>query len=45
MNTHGSYPGMAAFVIANPKYPLMDQIRVLLMIKQYSLETEEEDTE
>ena len=41
MNTRRSYPGKAAFVIANPKSPLMDQIREVLRVKHYSLRTEE----
>ena len=41
MKPHRSYPGKAAFVIANPKSPLMDQIRQVLRVKHYSLRTEE----
>jgi hypothetical protein len=41
MNTRRSYQGKAAFVIANPKSPLMDQIREVLRVKHYSLRTEE----
>ena len=41
MNTRRSYPGKAAFVIANPKSALMDQIREVLRVKHYSLRTEE----
>jgi integron integrase len=41
MNTRRSYQRKAAFVIANPKSPLMDQIREVLRVKHYSLRTEE----
>jgi len=41
MKPHRSFPGKAAFVIANPKSPLMDQVREVLRVKHYSLRTEE----
>lgn len=41
MNARRSYPGKAAFVIANPKSSLMDQVREVLRVRHYSLRTEE----
>ena len=36
-----SFPAKAAFVIANPKSKLLDQLREVLRVKHYSLHTEE----
>jgi integron integrase len=36
-----SFPAKAAFVIANPKAKLLDQVREVLRVKHYSLRTEE----
>jgi len=41
MKPQRSYPGKGAFVIANPKSPLMDQIREVLRVRHYILRTEE----
>jgi integrase len=35
------FPAKAAFVIANPKSKLLDQLREVLRVKHYSLRTEE----
>jgi hypothetical protein len=35
------FPAKAAFVIANPKSKLLDRVREVLRVKQYSLRTEE----
>jgi hypothetical protein len=35
------FPAKAAFVIANPKSKLPDQLREVLRVKQYALRTEE----
>jgi Phage integrase, N-terminal SAM-like domain len=35
------FPAKAAFVIANPKSKLLDQLREVLRVKQYALRTEE----
>ena len=39
--TAKSFPAKAAFVIANPKSKLLDQLREVLRVKHYSLRTEE----
>ena len=39
--TSKSFPAKAAFVIANPKSKLLDQMREVLRVKHYSLRTEE----
>src|ERR1019366_5469224 len=39
--THKAFPTKAAFVIANPKSKLLDQLREVLRVKHYSLRTEE----
>lgn len=39
--TAPSRPAKAAFVIANPKAKLLDQLREVLRVKHYSLRTEE----
>ena len=39
--TPKTFPAKAAFVIANPKSKLMDQMREVLRVKHYSLRTEE----
>ncbi len=36
-----SFPAKAAFVIANPKAKLLDQLREVMRVKHYSLRTEE----
>jgi hypothetical protein len=36
-----TFPAKAAFVIANPKSKLLDQMREVLRLKHYSLRTEE----
>ena len=35
------FPAKAAFVIANPKSKLLDQLREVIRVKHYSLRTEE----
>jgi hypothetical protein len=39
--TSKTFPAKAAFVIANPKSKLLDQMREVLRVKHYSLRTEE----
>jgi hypothetical protein len=39
--TPKAFPAKAAFVIANPKSKLLDQLREVLRVKHYSLRTEE----
>jgi len=39
--TPKAFPTKAAFVIANPKSKLLDQLREVLRVKHYSLRTEE----
>jgi len=39
--TQKARPAKAAFVIANPKAKLLDQLREVLRVKHYSLRTEE----
>src|SRR5262245_4826332 len=41
MMTPKSSPAKAAFVLANPKAKLLDQLREVLRVKHYSLRTEE----
>jgi integron integrase len=41
MNSRNAFPTKAAFVVANPKSPLLDQVREVLRVKHYSLRTEE----
>ncbi len=41
MKTQKTFPTKAAFAIANPKSPLMAQLREVLRVKHYSLRTEE----
>ena len=41
MDKEKRFPAKAAFVIANPKSPLLDQVREVLRVKHYSLRTEE----
>ena len=41
MMTPKAFPTKAAFVIANPKSKLLDQLREVLRVKPYSLRTEE----
>ena len=36
-----AFPAKAAFVIANPKSKLLDQLREVMRVKHYSLRTEE----
>ena len=36
-----TFPAKAAFIIANPKSKLLDQMREVLRVKHYSLRTEE----
>ena len=39
--TPKAFPAKAAFVIANPKSKLLDQLREVMRVKHYSLRTEE----
>jgi hypothetical protein len=39
--TPKAHPAKAAFVIANPKAKLLDQLREVLRVKHYSLRTEQ----
>jgi site-specific recombinase XerD len=39
--TSKTFPAKAAFVIANPKSKLLDQLKAVLRVKHYSLRTEE----
>ena len=39
--TPKAFPTKAAFVIANPKSKLLDQLREVMRVKHYSLRTEE----
>jgi len=41
MMTPKAFPAKAAFVIANPKSKLLDQLREVMRVKHYSLRTEE----
>ena len=45
MNTQKNFPTKAAFVIANPKSPLLAQLREVLRVKHYSIRTEEAYTQ
>lgn len=41
MNNPKRFPAKAAFVVANQKSPLLEQVREVLRVKHYSLRTEE----